>query len=86
MSGQCWRKFRLRSSDPLGFHEQQHDSADKRERSDGRRDEMTVGGCDVQPKELDGFSRGREAQARIGEHHNAQGDQNDGYDRFCVHI
>src|ERR1019366_8715285 len=34
----------LRSSDALGFHEQQHDAANERERTDRRRDEMTGGG------------------------------------------
>jgi hypothetical protein len=76
----------LLSSDALGFHEQQYDSADERERPDGGRDEMAVRGRNVHTKELDGFSWSREADARIGEHHDSQGDQKDCNDGFCVHI
>jgi hypothetical protein len=47
---------------------------------------LIVRGRNVHPQELDGFSRGREADARVGEHYNAQGDQHDGNDGFRVHI
>ena len=65
-------------SDLLGFDHQQHDPADERERSDDRRDEVAVGGLNVHAEELDGLSRGREGDARVSEHHDAQRDQNDG--------
>jgi hypothetical protein len=76
----------VRSSDALGFHEQQHDSTDERERSDGGRDKMVVGGLNVHPEELDGFSRSRETDARINEDNAAEGDQKDSNDGFCIHI
>src|SRR5271154_2116461 len=72
--------------DALGLQEQQHDSADQRERPDGGRDEMIIGGRNVHPKEINGFSRRREAQAGIGEHHNAECDQKERNDGFYVHI
>jgi len=82
----CRRPLRLHPSDPLRFHKQQHDSADECERSDDGRDKMIVGGRNVHPKKINGFSRGRETEARISEHHNSQGNQGGGKDGFCVHI
>src|ERR1017187_1466943 len=75
----------LRSSDALGFHEQQHDAAHERERSDRRRDEMTGGGFKVHPQKVHRFARRRESKSRIGEHHNAQRNEQDGNDSFRVH-
>ena len=59
----------------LGFDQQQQDSADKRKRADRRRNKMTVRGGDVHAQEINGFTRGREAQARVGEHHDAERDE-----------
>jgi hypothetical protein len=47
---------------------------------------MIVGGRNVHPEEVNRFSRSREADARIGEHHDAECNQRDCYDGFCVHI
>ena len=69
----------------LGVYHQQHDPADERERSDGWRDEVVVGGLKAHSEELDGLSRGREGDARVCEHHNAQRDQDDCNDGFCIH-
>src|ERR1017187_145980 len=68
---------RFRSSDTLRFHEQQHDAADEHKRTDRRRNKMAVRGRNVQPQKLDGLARGREAQARIGKHHNPKRDEQD---------
>jgi hypothetical protein len=79
-------RLRLRSSDPLGVHNEQHDSADERERSDNRRDKMADSGLKVHSKEFDRLSRSREGDARVSEHHDAQSDQEDGDNGFCIHI
>jgi hypothetical protein len=71
-------------SDALGFHEQQHDAADEHERTCDGRNEMIVRGGNVHPQEINFLSRSREAQARIGEHHNSQDDQNGCDDGFHV--
>jgi hypothetical protein len=78
--------FQLRLSDPSGFDEQQDDSTHKHERADCGRNEMVVGGCDVHPEKLDGLSRSRETQARIGEHDDSQNDQTDCDDGFHVYF
>jgi hypothetical protein len=78
--------LRLRWSNLLGFHKQQHDSPDERERPDNRRDKVAVGGLNVDAGKIDRLSRGRKGDARVSEHHKAQSDQNDGNYRFCVHI
>src|ERR1019366_2425936 len=69
-----WQMDRLRSSDALGFDEQQYDAANERERADGGRDKMAGGGFKVHPKKVNRFSRRREGESRVGKHHNAQGD------------
>jgi hypothetical protein len=74
------------ASDALGLHEQQNDSADEHERSDGGRDEMIVSGRNVHSQKINGFSWSRKTQARIGEHDKSQNDQNDCSDGFYVHI
>src|ERR1043166_7031154 len=80
-----WRRTRLRSSGPPGFHDQQYDPADERECSNYRRDKVAIGGLNVHSEEVDRLSRSREADARVGEHHDAESDQNDGSDGLCVH-
>ena len=47
---------------------------------------MAVSRFKVHSKEIYRFSRGRESDARVSEHHNTQGDQEDGNDGFCIHI
>ena len=47
---------------------------------------MTFGGRNVHAQKIDRLARRREAQAGIGEHHHAQGDQQDGNNGFGVHI
>jgi hypothetical protein len=78
--------FDFRSSDPLGIHKQQHDPADERKRSDDRGNEVAVSGLNVHSEEFDRLSRGREGDARVSEHHEAQNDQEDCNNGFCVHI
>src|ERR1041384_6137982 len=79
-------ELRLHSSDPPSFHNQQHDTSNESKCSGDRWDEVAVGGPDMHAEELDRLSRGREADARVSEHHDAEGDQNDRNDGFCVHI
>ena len=67
--------FRLRSSYPLGFHQQQHDPADERERARDRRDKVAVGGLNMHADEIERLSRGVESDARVSEHDNAESDQ-----------
>ena len=62
---------RLCSADPLGVHKQQHDPANKRERSDNRRDKVADRGFKVHSEELDRLSRGLKGDARVSEHHDA---------------
>jgi hypothetical protein len=76
----------LRSSDPLGVNKQQHDPTNERERSDGWRDKVAVGGLNVYSEEIDRLSRGLEGDARVSEHHDAQSDQEDCDDGFYIHI
>ena len=76
----------LFSSDTLGPDHQQYDPADERERADDRRNEVAVGGLDVHAQEVNGLSRRCKTDARVSEHHDAQGDQYDGNYRFCVHV
>jgi hypothetical protein len=78
--------FGLRLSDLPGFYNQQHDSPDQREHADDRRDKVAVGGFDVQAEKINWLAGGRECNARVSEHHDAQGDQDDGYYSFWVHI
>jgi len=80
------RWFRLHSSDPLGVHEQQHDPANERERSNDRRNKVADCGFEMHSKEVNGLSRSREGDARVSEHHNAQSDQKDRNNGFCIHI
>jgi hypothetical protein len=47
---------------------------------------MIVGGLNVHAEEFDRLARSGEAEARVSEHHNAQGDQNACDDGFSVHI
>src|SRR5208282_2129916 len=61
----------LNSSDLPGFRQQQHDSADERDCSEDRRDEVAVGGLNVQAEEIDRLPRGGEGDARVSEHHDA---------------
>ena len=49
-------------------------------------DKMTFGGLNVHSQKIHRFPRRRESEARIGEHDNAQRDQQDGNDGFGVHI
>jgi hypothetical protein len=76
----------LRSIDPLGADKQQHDPTNERERSGDRGNEVAVSGLNVYSEELDRLSRGLEGDARVSEHHDAQSDQEDGNNGFCVHI
>jgi hypothetical protein len=78
--------FQIRSSDALGFYKQQNDSTDEHERADCGRDEMIVGGVNVDAEKLDGLSRSREAQSRIREHDDSQDDQTDCDDGFHVYF
>jgi hypothetical protein len=64
-------RIRLRSSDPLGVHKQQHDPTNERERSDGGWDKVADCGLKVHSEELDRLSRSREGDARVSEHHDA---------------
>jgi hypothetical protein len=73
-------------SGPLGVHHQQYDSADERQRSDNRRDKVADGGLKVHAEEFDRLSRGREGDAGVSEHHDAQSDQKDCDNGFCIHI
>jgi hypothetical protein len=79
-------RLRLRSSNPLGIHNQQHDSANERERSDDRRDKMGDSGLKVHSEEVNGLSRSLEGDAGVSEHHDAQSDQEDCDNGFCIHI
>jgi hypothetical protein len=67
-------RFSFGSSHSFGIYHEQHDSADERNRSDNRRDEVAVRGLNVQAKKVDGLSRRLECEARVCEHHDAQGD------------
>jgi hypothetical protein len=62
-------------SGPPSSCKQQNNPANKRERSNGRRNEVAVCGRDMHPKKFDGLSGRFETQTRIGEHHNAQRDE-----------
>lgn len=73
-------------SDLPWFNQQQHDSADKGEGADCRRDEVAVSGLDVHAEEIDRLPWRREVKARVSEYHDAQRDQNDGSYCFCVHV
>jgi len=68
-----------------GLNEQQYNSSNERDCADGWRNKMVVGRRNVHSKELDGFSRGRETQARVGKHDNAKSDQKDRNDGFHIH-
>src|SRR5258706_14762957 len=84
--GICLLLIRLRSSGPLRVHHQQYNPADEHQRSDDRRNEVIVSGRNAQAEKLDRLSRGREAYARVSEHHDAQGDENGGSYGFGIHI
>src|ERR1051326_2741578 len=75
----------LHGSGLLRIHDQQHDATGQRECADDRRDKVVVCGLEVHSEEIDGFSRSRESDARVGEHHDAQCDQYDCYN-FCIHL
>jgi hypothetical protein len=47
---------------------------------------MADGGLKVHSEEFDRLSRGLEGDARVSEHHNAQGNQNDRNNVFGVHV
>jgi len=79
------RRLQFSSSDPAGLYDQQHDSANQRDQSRDGRYKVVVGGGNVHSEELDGFSRRREAQAGIGEHHDSKDDQTNGSYGFYVH-
>jgi hypothetical protein len=79
-------RIRVRPSDPLGVHKQQHDPTDERERSDDGRDKVADCGLKVHSEELDRLSRSRKGDARVSEHHNAESDQEDCNNGFCIHI
>src|SRR4029077_12530969 len=70
---------------PRGFHSQQDDPADERDGSGDRRDKVAVGGFNVHTEELDRLCRRLEVDARVGKHHDAENDQDDRGDVFCVH-
>jgi hypothetical protein len=67
----CVEFVPLNSSGLPGFDQEQQDPADERECSDDRRDEVAVAGLKVQAEEIDRLPRGREADARVSEHHEA---------------
>jgi len=69
-------------SDAAGFDEPQDDSTDEHERADGGRDEMVLGGLDVEAKEINRLPRSCETQAGIGEHNDAKRDEQDCDDGF----
>ena len=82
----CRHQASALPSGALGVHNQQHDSAEERKRSNNGRDKVVDGGLDVHSEELDRLSRSRESDARISEHHDAKGDQEDRNYGFCIHI
>ncbi len=57
------KRLRLHSRDPPGIDNQQHNPTDEREGSDHWRNEVTFCGLNVDSKEVDRFSRGREGDA-----------------------
>src|SRR6478736_2213894 len=63
------------TSDRFGFHHQQYDSADERQRADHGRDEMIVGGLNVYAQEVHRLARRFERDARISEHDDSQCDE-----------
>jgi hypothetical protein len=73
-------------SDLAGFHHQQYNAADKGEGAYYRRNKVAMSGLNVRAEEIDRVPWRREANARVSEHNDAQGNQNDGNYRFCVHV
>jgi hypothetical protein len=66
---------REKASDFLAAHNQQHDTAGERERSDDRWNEVALRGFHVQGADVDRPSPCLERDPRIGEHHDPQRDQ-----------
>ena len=68
-----------------GSYDEQHNSANQREGAHDGRDKVIVGGRDVHAEKLNRLSGCREADAGIGQHHDAERDQQDRNDGFRVH-
>jgi hypothetical protein len=47
---------------------------------------MADRGLKAESEEFDRLSRGREGDARVSEHHDAESDQDDRNNGFCVHF
>lgn len=75
-----------RASNAPGFHHQQYDAADKRERANHRGNEMTVRGFNVYAEEINRLAGRFEGDAGVRQHDDAQRDQNYCGDGFGIHI
>jgi len=69
---------------PAWPHNQQHDPADRRKRSDCRRNKVVFSGLKAHSEKFDRLSRGRESDARVSEDHEAEDDQNEGNGGFML--
>src|SRR5882724_13225579 len=72
-------------SDRFGSAEQQRDSAGQCQRPGYRGDIVGAGRLDVHAEDIDGLSTGLVGDARVREHHDAQGDQYEGNRSYIHH-